>query len=58
METRENLTNYVFGRFESLLNENGIYTGKGSPYNWFLKELKEIFQKLSWKIYKKLFYRI
>ncbi len=47
METRENLTNYVFGRLESLLNEKGIYTGKGSPYNWFLKELKEIFQKLS-----------
>ncbi|MBM6617294.1 KAP family P-loop NTPase fold protein [Bacillus suaedaesalsae] len=32
LDTRENLLKYVFGRLEALLTENGIYTGKGSPY--------------------------
>ena len=39
LETRENLIKYVFGRLETLLIVNGIYTGKGSPYKKYFNLL-------------------
>ncbi|WP_397539814.1 P-loop NTPase fold protein [Rummeliibacillus pycnus] len=39
IDTRESLIKYVFGRLEALLIENGIFTGKGSPYKKYFNLL-------------------
>ncbi|GGI12597.1 P-loop NTPase fold protein [Gottfriedia solisilvae] len=46
IDTREKLINYVFGQLETIMNQNEIYTGKGSPYqNYFNLLLKLVGNK-------------
>lgn len=47
MDSRESLIEYFFSQMEVMMNDNAIYTGKGSSINKYVKSIMEIIGKHS-----------